>query len=60
MYIGLMCRYSCSQKQLSEKYGVQGIPTFIVLDKDGNIKDASARGTVQSEDKSTTLPEKWK
>lgn len=44
--------------KLGEKYGVRGIPTLIVLDKDGNIKDAEARGTAQNcpGDK---LPDKW-
>lgn len=50
--------YILLQGKLGEKYGVRGIPTLIVLDKDGNIKDAEARGTAQNcpGDK---LPDKW-
>jgi nucleoredoxin len=32
--------------KLGDKYGVRGIPSLIVLDSDGNVKDAAARGTV--------------
>lgn len=55
MYINV---YILLQGKLGEKYGVRGIPTLIVLDKDGNIKDAEARGTAQNcpGDK---LPDKW-
>lgn len=50
--------YILLQAKLGEKYGVRGIPTLIILDKDGNIKDAEARGTAQNcpGDK---LPDKW-
>lgn len=50
--------YILFQAKLGEKYGVRGIPTLIILDKDGNIKDAEARGTAQNcpGDK---LPDKW-
>ncbi|XP_062611849.1 nucleoredoxin-like isoform X2 [Saccostrea cucullata] len=45
---------------LAQKYGVQGIPTLIILDKDGNIKDKNARGTAQSAQGSKELPAAWK
>ena len=33
-------------KNLMDKYGVQGIPTLIILDKKGKIVDDKARGVV--------------
>lgn len=50
--------YILLQTKLGEKYGVRGIPTLIILDKDGNIKDAEARGTAQN-CQGTELPAKW-
>lgn len=34
--------------KLANKYGVRGIPTLIILDANGNLKDGGARGTVMS------------
>ena len=36
------------KEKLANKYGVRGIPTLIILDADGNMKDGGARGTVMS------------
>ena len=47
------------QQKLADKYGVRGIPTLVILDKDGNIKDANARGTAQNTS-GNELPDSWK
>lgn len=47
------------QQKLADKYGVRGIPTLVILDKDGKIKDANARGTAQNAS-GAELPDNWK
>jgi hypothetical protein len=38
---------SCHLQKLATKYGVRGIPSFILLDGEtGEVRDASARETV--------------
>lgn len=37
-----------AKKLLSETYGVEGIPTFIVFDNKGKVVDGKARTTVQN------------
>lgn len=39
---------SSANEVLGSKFGVSGIPTFIVLDAQGHVKDANARATVMS------------
>jgi nucleoredoxin len=39
---------SAKTQALGSKYGVRGIPSLIILDKFGNIKDADGRSTVSS------------
>ena len=36
------------KKGLSEKFGVQGIPMLVIIDKTGKTVDAGGRGTVQN------------
>ncbi|XP_022313533.2 tryparedoxin-like [Crassostrea virginica] len=48
-----------AKQKLADKYGVRGIPTLVILDKDGNIKDANARGTAQNTS-GNELPDSWK
>eukprot|EP00483_Globobulimina_turgida_P000795 UN00796 len=42
---------SDKKQELSQKYGVQGIPTLIVIGSDGKTIDAVARGTVSQKGK---------
>jgi len=41
-------------------FGVRGIPTFIILDKEGNAKDAAARGKVESSDPPAKVVNDWR
>jgi nucleoredoxin len=47
------------QKELlSKKYKVQGIPTFVILDQEGNVITTDARGSVSEDPKGENFP--WK
>ena len=39
---------SAKIRDLGSKFSVRGIPSLIILDPSGNVKDANGRGTVQS------------
>lgn len=46
---------SSAKQKLSQRFGVSGIPTFIVLDaENGSVKDANARTTVTSSNGNTS------
>jgi hypothetical protein len=47
------------QNVISKKYGVSGIPTFIILDSAGQIKDANGRAAVQAAGGAGKLPDNW-
>jgi len=42
--------------KLNKKFKVQGIPTFVLLNKDGSIISDNARGKVQSDPEGTNFP----
>lgn len=48
---------SAKKKMLSEKYGVRGIPTLVIVDKDGKTITKNGRGDVSS--KGAAAFEKW-
>lgn len=39
---------SAARKQLGAKYEIRGIPSLVILDKDGKVVSKNARGEVQS------------
>jgi len=47
------------QKVISDKYEVRGIPTFIILDSAGQVKDAKGTATVQAAGGAKQLPDNW-
>merc|ERR1711972_562689 len=48
---------SDKKKALSEKFGVQGIPMLVIVNKEGKTVDAGGRGTVQN--KGAKALEEW-
>merc|ERR1712188_271199 len=49
-----------AKETLSELFEVQGIPTFVVLDKDFNIVTTDGRSMVSKDPTGATLPDGWK
>lgn len=50
--------YECRKEKelLSNKYGVQGIPSFVVLDKDGSVINTEGRSCVTKDPKGAEFP----
>lgn len=44
------------EQSLSTKYGVQGIPTLVIVDKKGNEKTRDARKTVAKDEEGKNFP----
>ncbi|XP_048759155.1 uncharacterized protein LOC125668781 [Ostrea edulis] len=64
-YFGTMpwhaLKFGQPEKQtLGELYGVRGIPSLIILDKNGAVKDSNGRGTVQANPSADSVPSSWK
>jgi nucleoredoxin len=45
--------------KLSEAFGVQGIPSFVVLNNDGTVITTEGRGKIMADPKGETLPQGW-
>jgi nucleoredoxin len=48
------------KEQLSKLFGVEGIPTFVVLDKDFNVITTEGTQCIGQDSKGETLPDGWK
>ena len=48
------------KEELSKLFGVEGIPTFVVLDKDFNIVTTEGTSCLGRDGKGETLPDGWK
>jgi len=44
---------------LSDMFGVQGIPSFVVLNNDGTVITTEGRSKVMSDPKGESLPQGW-
>ena len=48
-----------TKAQLSEIFGVQGIPSFCIIDAEGNLITDGGRGKVEEDPKGETFPQGW-
>jgi len=49
-----------AKAELSDLYGVEGIPTFVVVDKDFNVITTDGTSRIGADPKGENLPEGWK
>merc|ERR1712166_296699 len=45
-----------AKASISEKYGVRGIPTLILLNKDGSIRDGNGRSVIMGDQQGASFP----
>merc|ERR1712146_342527 len=58
-WIALPYANRAAKEKLSELFEVQGIPTFVVMDKDFNIITTEGRSMVSTDPTGDTLPDGW-
>ena len=53
---GWLCHEDRKEKQLSKQFKVQGIPTLVILDKDGSVITTKGRGAVSEDPTGENFP----
>merc|ERR1712061_347286 len=57
--MGLPYAKRAEKELLSDSFGVQGIPSFVVLNPDGTVLTTDGRSKVMSDPKGESLPDGW-